>query len=145
MYGVRVLAVNDEIVQSIVACGLLRRVRVMLSKYMSDPMLCSAAIGVYRNVSGNDEIKTTLCNDGSLKEMLRAMKAHQDSVGIAEHGCGTLAAMALRVPANVEKIMIEDGAGHLVVAMKRHPKAVLVQRQGCLAIRNMVARNQVRG
>jgi hypothetical protein len=142
MNGVRVLAVNDEIVQSIVACGLLKRVKVMLDKYLPDPMLCSAAIGVYRNVSGNDEIKTTLVKDGSLVQMLKAMKAHQDSVSIAEHGCGALAAMALRIPENVEKIMQEDGAGHLVVAMKRHPKAVLVQRQGCLAIRNIIARNQ---
>ena len=28
----------------------------------------------------------------------------------------------------------------MLVAMKQHPKAVLVQRQGCLAIRNLVAR-----
>jgi hypothetical protein len=142
MNGVRVLAVNDEIVQSIVACGLLKRVKVMLDKYLHDAMLCSAAIGVYRNISGNDQIKTTLVKDGSLVQMLKAMKAHQDSVSIAEHGCGALAAMALRIPENVERIMQEDGAGHLVVAMKRHPKAVLVQRQGCLAIRNIIARNQ---
>ena len=91
-------------------------------------------------MSGNDEIKSTLCTNGSLNQMLLAMRQHQDSVIIAEHGCGTLAAMSLRKPENVQHIMDCDGASVLVVAMKRHTKNVLVQRQGCLALRNMVSR-----
>ena len=142
MNAVRVLAVNDDIVQSLVACGLLDKVQVSLAKYIEDPLLVSAAIGVFRNVSGNDEIKSSLCTNGSLNQMLLAMKAHKDSVSIAEHGCGTLAAMALRKPENVQHIFNCDGASAILVAMKRHPKAVLVQRQGCLAVRNIIARNR---
>ena len=67
MNATRVLAVNDEIVQSIVACGLLSRTQTSLSTHLHDPHLCAAALGVFRNVSGNDEIKSTLCTDGSLE------------------------------------------------------------------------------
>jgi hypothetical protein len=105
-----------------------------------DGLLVSACLGVFRNVSGNDEIKSDLCTNGTLPQMLNAMKKHPDSPMIAEHGCGTIAAMALRKPDNVKHIMDCDGAGVLVVAMKRHPKNVLVQRQGCLALRNMISR-----
>jgi hypothetical protein len=92
-------------------------------------------------VSGNDEIKSDLCTNGSLGHMITAMKQHAASGSIAEHGCGALAAMALRRPENVTHIFSCDGANILILAMKRHPKNVLVQRQGCLAIRNFVARN----
>jgi hypothetical protein len=50
--------------------------------------------------------------------------------------------MSLRRPANVDIIMNLRGASNVLAAMKKHPDAVLVQRQGCLAIRNMVARGQ---
>ena len=53
MGAVRVLAVNDEIVQGIVASGLLDWVRSSLEKHMSSPFLVSAAIGCFRNISGN--------------------------------------------------------------------------------------------
>lgn len=60
---------------------------------------------------------------------------------VAEHGCGTLAAMALRKPENVTHIFSCDGAAALLLAMRHHPKNVTVQRQGCLAVRNIIARN----
>jgi len=87
-------------------------------------------------------MQSELCTNGSLNHMITAMKQHAASPNIAEHGCGTLAAMALRRPENVTHIFSCDGANILLLAMKRHPKNVLVQRQGCLAIRNFIARNQ---
>jgi len=142
MNATRVLAVNDEIVQSIVACGLLSRTQVQMSAHLHDSMLCGAALGVFRNVSGNDEIKSALCTDGSLQVMLEAMRKHTASSTVAEHGCGTIAAMALRKPENVEHIFNCDGAAALLLSMRHHPTVVPVQRQGCLAVRNLIARNQ---
>ncbi|GMH52780.1 hypothetical protein TL16_g01305, partial [Triparma laevis f. inornata] len=141
MNATRVLAVNDEIVQSLVACGLLDRTQSSLAKYIHDAPLVAAALGVYRNVCGNDEIKSNLCTNGSLEVMLEAMRKHTASPMVAEHGCGTLAAMALRKPENVTHIFSCDGAAALLLAMRHHPKNVTVQRQGCLAVRNIIARN----
>ena len=121
MSATRVLAVNDEIVQALVASGLLDLCQEALKKYTSNASLVASAIGVFRNVSGNDEIKSHLCTNGSLQQMLLAMKLHMDSPTIAEHGCGTLAAMALRKTENVQHILDCDGHNSMVVAMKRHP------------------------
>ena len=139
--AIRVLAVTDDVVQTLVAAGTLQVVKEALDLCESDEKVVASAIGAYRNVSANDQIKSMLCTDGSLDRMLRCMRLHYDSALIAEHGCGTVAAMALRKPENVTHIMACDGANVVLTAMKRHPKAVLVQRQGCLAVRNMVARN----
>lgn len=142
MNATRVLSVNDEIVQTVVASGLLDWTRVSLQKYTDSPGLVSAAIGVYRNISGNDEIKSNLCTNGSLDEMLKGMKRHQSSTSVQEHGCGTIAAMALRRPENVSIIVSMGGHTSVATAMKQHPKHVALQRQGCLAVRNMIVRNQ---
>jgi len=142
MNATRVLSVNDEIVQTVVASGLLDWTRNSIEKYLDSPGLVSAAIGVYRNISGNDEIKSHLCTNGSLDQMLAGMKRHLGSASVQEHGCGTIAAMALRRPENVEIIIGKGGAVSVATAMKQHPKVVPLQRQGCLAVRNMIVRNQ---
>ena len=59
---------------------------------------------------------------------------------IQEHACGTLAAMALRRPVNARAIIDAGGPRLIVTAMKRHVENVSVQRQGALAIRNIVSR-----
>ena len=61
---------------------------------------------------------------------------------IHEHCCGIIAAMSLRSPdKNVQKILHYDGPYFILrCSMKEFPRSVLVQRQGCLAIRNLVSR-----
>ena len=203
MSATRVLAVNDEIVQALVAVGILKSVKTTLDmgvpeddydhedvlvanveerkeeqqeeeddeveKEIEDTIdtsillsvhreqLTAGAIGLIRNLCGNDEIKTTLClgtstpsNEATdvgtttipsnLPSIIRAMKIYKKNATIQEHGCGTLAAMALRKPSNALRIVHEDGASSILTAMKLFPSNVLVQRQGALAIRNIVSR-----
>jgi len=158
----RVLAVNDEIVQAMVAVGTLRIIKLAMEvgippKYNEDDKetrehlkvqslnLTSGAIGLIRNLCGNDEIKTTLCLGGDssssvLPSILRGMKLYRTSPHIQEHGCGALAAMALRKPSNALRIVQEHGAEEILMAMRHFPGNVLIQRQGALAIRNIVSR-----
>mmetsp|Transcript_10775 Transcript_10775/g.16275 ORF Transcript_10775/g.16275 Transcript_10775/m.16275 type:complete len:856 (-) Transcript_10775:86-2653(-) len=225
MSATRVLAVNDEIVQALVAVGILKSIKVALdmgvvAKKMEEEaddgqcnsnvdysdadnsesdnkekifeednskddddvadndnlpttndrsedmnqknidtkrqQLTSGAIGLIRNLCGNDEIKTTLClgtttSNGSndlttivvpsiLPSIIQGMNIYKKNSSIQEHGCGTLAAMALRKPSNALRILHEDGASSILTAMKLFPSNVLVQRQGALAIRNIVSR-----
>ena len=53
--------------------------------------------------------------------------------------------MALRKPNNSLKILQEGGAAAILVAMRQHPTNVVLQRQGCLAIRNMASRLSTEG
>jgi len=188
MSATRCLAVNDEIVQSLVAVGILKVVKLALemgvkeaedmdttdadvdandsaakiaetetvdkeTKQREDRIkvhrqnLTSGAIGLIRNLCGNDGIKTSLClgnpNDptsASLHSVLQGMRLYRDNALIQEHGCGTLAAMALRRPANAVRIVKQNGPRELLAAMSKFPNNVLVQRQGALAIRNIASR-----
>ena len=187
--ALRVLAVNDEIIQTMVALGVLpivtkalrlsvtsttitdtttnndeesstaRSSNLLLRKHR----LAAGALGLIRNLCGNDEIKTNLClgsssskyNDqptssssslsisstpSALPHLLHAMQLYPTISPIQEHACGTLAAMALRRPANARAIIEEGGPRLIITAMKRHTENVSVQRQGALAVRNIVSR-----
>lgn len=46
-----------------------------------------------------------------------------------EHGCATMAAMALRSPSNGSRILAEGGVTAVVEAMRRHSSAQGLQRQ----------------
>jgi hypothetical protein len=182
--ALRVLAVNDEIIQTMVALGVLPIVTKALrlsvttttavttntddeegsatrsNHLVRKHRLAAGALGLIRNLCGNDEIKTNLClgssnnNDdlqssslsisstpSALPHLLRAMQLYPTISPIQEHACGTLAAMALRRPSNARAI-IEEGSGPrlIITAMKRHTENVSVQRQGALAVRNIVSR-----
>ena len=156
----RVLAVNDDNVQIMVAVGTLKVVKMALEMGVNDSnkeehvrtqnqrqQLTIGSFGLIRNLCGNDEIKTTLCignsNDPSssvLPSILKGMRLYRTNASIQEHGCGTLAAMALRKPVNAMRIVQEEGPREIITAIRQHPMNVLVQRQGALAIRNIVSR-----
>mmetsp|Transcript_17661 Transcript_17661/g.50589 ORF Transcript_17661/g.50589 Transcript_17661/m.50589 type:complete len:844 (+) Transcript_17661:140-2671(+) len=167
----RTLAVNDEIVQALVAVGVLRSARMALAEGVADSdgdgagkeeedknekaqarqrrSLASASLGLLRNLCGNDEIKTNLClgtADGNaesatvLPSIVRSMRRYRSDAAVQEHGCATLAAMALRKPANALRIVEEGGPMEVLTAMRRHPAVVPVQRQGSLAVRNISSR-----
>ncbi|KAL7541178.1 hypothetical protein ACHAXR_011633 [Thalassiosira sp. AJA248-18] len=193
--ALRVLAVNDEIIQTMVALGVLPIVTRALQHgvvtvaetesgenaksigygtsaslqssgttgghYARKQRLAAASLGLLRNLCGNDEIKTNLCLGSSttttttadqrgsknsftsssiLPHLLRAMQSFPSTTLIQEHACGTLAAMALRRPANARAILDAEGPRLVLLAMKRHPENVNVQRQGALAVRNIVSR-----
>ena len=173
--ALRVLAVNDEIIQTMVALGVLPIVTKALrlsvttndtntaideeesstrSNLLRKHRLAAGSLGVIRNLCGNDEIKTNLCLGSStdhqqvsvsstpsaLPHLLRAMQLYPTISPIQEHACGTLAAMALRRPSNARAIIDEGGPRLILTAMKRHEENVSVQRQGALAVRNIVSR-----
>lgn len=124
--------------------------------FLQRQQLATGAVGLIRNLSGNDEIKTTLClgsNTSStvngtsnttvpsvLPSIIQAMSIYKNCSTLQEHGCGALAAMALRKPSNASRIIHENGASSILTALKLFPTNVLVQRQGALAIRNIVSR-----
>ena len=162
--ALRVLAINDDIIQTMVALGVLPIVTKALElgvaaaaaeKEVAAPKrLVAASLGLLRNLCGNDEIKTNLCLGSAnangtcsksatpsiLPHLLKAMQTFVDTAVIQEHACGTLAAMALRRPANARAILDAGGPRFVILAMKRHDDNVNVQRQGALAIRNIVSR-----
>lgn len=141
--ALRVLAIDNDIVLNMVTVGILETADAsLLSNKMLSPSLAAATLGIMRNLCANDEIKTNICKK-SLNPILHVMQTHQSQPLVQEHGCGILAAMALRQPNNATAIVEANGAVHILTAMRSFPNNVPVQRQGCLAIRNVVSRLSV--
>ena len=104
----------------------------------------TAVAGLFRNVCANDEIKSKLCvGDKSIvRHLICAMEAYPDATKLQEHACATFGAMALRIPKNAEFLIKQnDVVTWIVRAMRKHPNRTTVQRQGALALRNLVSRS----
>lgn len=154
--ALRAMAIHDEIVQTMVAVGVLDTSTSLLHRLVSTEKnstgesieesleALTAVVGLFRNVSANDEIKSKLCvGDKSIVANLKcAMEAHSAAAKLQEHACATFAAMALRSPRNAEYLVRQhDAATWVVRAMQNHPSRTTVQRQAALALRNLVSRS----
>ena len=156
--ALRAMAIQDDVVQCMEKIGVIDIAAQVLQDAVmtgrsSDErkkesyhcQLITAIIGLFRNVSANDDIKTTLCvgkNKNVIQCTVQAMEMYQDVALLQEHGCGFFAAVALRKPKNATSLVMA-GVHSCIVnnAMRPHPKSVTVQRQGALAIRNIVSRS----
>lgn len=174
----RCMAIHDSIVQTMVAGGILEIVRACFVNTNNDNdtdgdngdgdqdtketdavettaaavkqwALCTAVIGLVRNLCANDEIKSTLCGgrQSVVQELIQIMNStFRDKTGIShalllEHACGTIAAMALRISRNAKYLVALGAADEIVRAMNKYPDKVALQRQAALAIRNIVSRS----
>jgi hypothetical protein len=170
--ALRTMAIDNDIVQNMIALGILDTVRdglevagavatiqdeSSLSGLTLKLSLATATMGLVRNLCANDEVKTTICKS-SLPSILQVMQQNlnddessssgQDAKSrrtkghaiLQEHACGILGAMALRQPQNAHAIV--EGGGHVLIfdAMRAYPGKVTLQRQGCLAVRNIASR-----
>ena len=138
--ALRVMAIDNDVVQNMVAVGILDTVGTSMErsdKVSSD--LAAASLGLLRNLCANDEVKTSVCKK-SLGSILHIMQTHESHASVQENGCGILAAMSLRNPQNAVSILEANGASFILKAMRAFPDKVPLQRQGCLALRNMAVR-----
>jgi hypothetical protein len=166
--AIRCMAIHDSIVQQMVAGGVLERIVELLvvvddeSNEHDDSnndngdkdtdqswAVRTAVIGLVRNLSANDEIKCNLCGgrQSIAPDLIRHMNtALQDKTGrnhgsLLEHACGSISAMALRFGRNAEFLISHGAAEAIVRSMHKYPEKVALQRQGALAIRNIVSRS----
>jgi hypothetical protein len=157
--ALRAMAIHDEIVQAMVAVGVLDTATALFHRLLTRDKNDSkeetvdatdaleglaAVIGLFRNVCANDEIKSKLCfgEKSVVQQIIGAMEAYPEAARLQEHACATFAAMALGSPRNAEFLVEKNEVTTWIVrAMKKHPNRTTVQRQGALAIRNLVSRS----
>ena len=163
--ALRAMAIHDEIVQAMVAVRVLDTAASLLQRLLDEKHVddkpssskndndddgelsleaLTAVVGLFRNVCANDEIKSKLCvgEKSVVFNVIHAMDAYPGAFKLQEHACAMLAAMALRSPRNAEYLVQQnDAATWIVRAMQKHPSRNTVQRQGALALRNLVSRS----
>jgi hypothetical protein len=138
----RNLITTEEAVLVMCQHGGMKLSKEILSLPDAPPSLVRAIIGFIRNLCADDSRKENLVCDGSMALMVAALSESRfsEDSGLIEHGAACLAAMTLRSPSNSEKI-VECGAIEVLVkCMRNHVDKPALQRQGCLAIRNIAAR-----
>jgi len=142
----RVLAVNDEIVQALVAQGVLTTTcdaldQILLKEDSKDVNIniASAALGLIRNLCGNDDIKTNVCQK-SLPSILSSLSLFSQSPKVHEHVLAILAAMSLRRISNANLLLQNNIIDSVLRSMQKYPDNEKIQRAGCLSIRNAIAR-----
>ncbi|KAG5181729.1 armadillo-type protein [Tribonema minus] len=146
LLALRQLVANDEAVRALADANDGAGLALVLDALdqlsgLHNASACRAALGVVRNVCGNDKHKSALAHGRGLPLLLKAMELHKDSAPIQEHGIAALAQMCLRAPSNSERAIRHHSAAVLVAAaMRRHANCVPLQRQCCLFIRNVAAR-----
>ena len=139
--GLALLAASEDAAAEIVRAGGARACRDALRERRGSAARRRGLAGVLRHLAGDDGAKDAMCADGTLEELLEVLERFRDEdPALGEHVVACLARMALRRPANAAKIGVAGGA-LVVAAMARHPAHAGLNRQGALALRNLVARN----
>ncbi|KAH8050418.1 hypothetical protein JL722_11385 [Aureococcus anophagefferens] len=139
--GLALLAASEDAAAEIVRAGGARACRDALRERRGSAARRRGLAGVLRHLAGDDGAKDAMCADGTLEELLEVLETFRDEdPALGEHVVACLARMALRRPANAAKIGVAGGA-LVVAAMAAHPAHAGLNRQGALALRNLVARN----
>jgi hypothetical protein len=133
---VRNLCANDEVKTTICKSSLQCILQVM-QHFLDDDK------GIPESQQQQQQQQQQQKNDEQTAQSNNIMKESRRTKGHAileEHACGILAAMALRQPQNAHAIV--EGDGHVLIfqAMRAFPFKVTLQRQACLAVRNIASR-----
>ena len=140
--ALRTVAKNDDAVKMIAKGNGITMCAKVLETYPDDAAACRHAASLLRNMSASDNSKDVMCSNGTLELLLASAKRHSDDAQLQEHFCATIANMALRRPQNAVKIVGLGGGNLVITSMHAHAEQhANLQRQGCLALRNIVARS----
>eukprot|EP01084_Bolivina_argentea_P279178 477255_1 len=99
--------------------------------------------GLLRNLAANDTLKVEIANGEGLLLTIRAMQITRfKDATLQEHCCAILAQVALRDGKKGAKIVSLGGGSLILSAMRHNPNSEALQRQACLALRNIAARSK---
>lgn len=146
--ALRALAIQNDVVTSMMSLGvvdLLSKDIVQNSETIGageeNEKISTAIVGLIRNLCGNDDVKCRLCNSDAVMWAISSIANTHHSRALQEHVSGTVGAMALRQPQNSERLVTLFDLHTVVIrGMQRHLDSSSLQRQGALALRNLVSR-----
>eukprot|EP01036_Dinobryon_divergens_P013586 gene13586-18328_t len=143
MSATRQLVLSEDAVLVVAEHGGMELPKAVLSTPSAAIPLVRSVVGLMRNLCADDQRKNRLVNDGTMSLLLQALTSEEylPDFSFAEHALATLAAMSLRSPLNAARILEVGGIDAMLKAMRRHPTREALQRQGCLAVRNIACRS----
>ncbi|CAL8469870.1 g9412 [Coccomyxa elongata] len=151
--AMRRIAVNDEICTEFADLGGLAATMQAVRKGMGSAAVSRTGFGLLRQLANSDAIKNAIVDQDGLELINTAVTAHVGSSGPLEQALGLLASLMLRNPGVAERAAAAGCIDTVLDAMRAAEAAgprgfpdsatgaQWVQRQACMALRNMVARN----
>jgi len=135
------LATRDEFCKQIVDFGCLDYVLPALARFNTNETVAHSGCTLLRAVAGNDEVKKIIGDRGGIGIIVDTMEAQLKSEKVAEQGNAAFAALCLKQQGNAAAVAAANGPHVIVKTMYLHPQAKKLQRQACMALRNIVVRN----
>ncbi|KAK9915509.1 hypothetical protein WJX75_000068 [Coccomyxa subellipsoidea] len=151
--AMRRIAVNDDICTEFADLGGLNATMQAVRKGMGSAAVARSGFGLLRQLANSDAIKNTIVGQDGLELINTAVAAHIDCAGPLEQALGLLVSLMLRNPGVAERAAAAGCIDTVLDAMRAaeafgargFPDSAVgaqwVQRQACMALRNMVARN----
>ncbi|KAL3155515.1 hypothetical protein ABBQ38_011067 [Trebouxia sp. C0009 RCD-2024] len=145
--AVKKLAANEDICKDLADEGAVQATMQVLASGLANATLVRSACSLLRQLANSDAIKADIVDAGGLELLCRAVEAHTPHAGAMEQALGLLVALTLRNPKAATRA-VEVGCVDTVLEVMKvcqtgvHGKlGQWVQRQACMSIRNIVARN----
>jgi len=136
------LTVTDQICSSLASMDALSLAITELANHMTDAGVAKQACFFLSNISGNDGCKSSIVRASGHLAIIQAMLLHPNNAAMQTDAVAALGNMCLRMPQNCEAIAAAGGIPPIVAAFSQHLGYARMQSKGCLAVRNLVSRNE---
>lgn len=140
--ALKAVAVNDEICRSISENGGIDAIFQFIDGGGEhNKPVTRACCSLLSKLAGSDDNKTAIVQKGGLDRLIKLSSRFSDDPSVLQEVMSIIGVLSLRSPDNADRA-VEAGAGDLAIqSMQNFPGAYQLQRQSCLMIRNLVARN----
>lgn len=136
------LMVRNEFCQQGVDLGGLDTIASLMSLHMETQAMVRSCLSLVKVMSRNDDVKVAIVNSELLDQVLDTLNRHSGSAPICEATFALIASLSLRNTTHCDIMMKKKAAPLIVYAMQVHPDHAGVQKQACMAVRNLVARTR---
>ncbi|XP_071726178.1 uncharacterized protein [Rutidosis leptorrhynchoides] len=141
--ALKAVAVNDEICKSVAENGGIDSLLICIDDagIQGNSIVAKACCSLLSKLAASDYNKSAIVEKGGLNRLITLSSRLADDPSVIQEVMTIISTLCLRSPGNAGLAM-EAGAGELAIqAMKNYPQAFQLQKNACLMIRNLVARN----
>ncbi|KAI3753198.1 hypothetical protein L2E82_25244 [Cichorium intybus] len=141
--ALKAIAVNDEICRSVAEKGGIDSLLICIdeSGIQGNKTVAKSCCSLLSKLAGSDFNKSAIIERKGLNRLITLSSRLGDDPSVIQEVMSIICTLCLRSPDNAAMAM-EAGAGELAIqSMKKFPEASQLQKNSCLMIRNLVARN----
>nr|GEV33094.1 hypothetical protein [Tanacetum cinerariifolium] len=141
--ALKAIAVNDDICRSVAENGGIDSLLVCIDDagVQGNSSVAKACCTLLSKLAGSDFNKSAIVERGGLNWLITLSCRLADDPSVIQEVMTIICTLCLRSPGNAT-LAIEAGAGDLAIqSMQTFPEAYQLQKNSCLMIRNLVARN----